>query len=485
MSDSTPTPRPSLSEISHLFLTELRQRQTNGAARPTRKPPSVSHAESPAVSAVEPPAVSAVEPPAVSNAEPPVVNNVDQPATDLSEPPIVENNIMAPTGRTISLVVAHHLGASASTRVLEFAQHSAAAGPVALIELADEGLRITTLDASNPDEESAVQPSDEPVSYKTISHALEEMSWDIQHWLVFLPNPRSNAAPELLAQIDQWTLLVTAADDTIVGGYRALKGLLTDSARPSISVAVAGAEDDAQADLIHRKLDRATRQFLDVSLLNQGRVTSAPDAQTHVALCCRCTDGVTQEHWNAVTAWTISSSAAPDAQPGDSTATVSVDSVEPPAATAVESPAMSAVESPAASTIEPPVVSNVEPIVTESIPEPIPMKLIQPTPSKSSASFDEILDLSGSADSADILSAILKHHTDWIAAPVAPPAHESAKIAVEREGRLILVAVADGLYELPAISRAYTWLTENRPLLRMAFPQLSIDAAAMPRLTLF
>jgi len=443
MSDSTPTPRPSLSEISHLFLTELRQRQTNGAARPSRKPP----------------AVSTVEPSVVSNVAPPAVNNIDPPATDLSAPPIVENNIVAATERTISLLVAHHLGASASTRVLEYARQMAAnTGPVALIELADEGLRITSLDASNPDDESPAPTSAEPVSYKAISHALEEMSWDIQHWLVFLPNPRSQSAPELLSQIDQWTLLVTAADETVVGGYRALKGLLSDSAKPSISVAVAGAEGDAQADLIHRKLDRATRQFLGVSLKNHGRVTSATDAQAHVALCCRCTAGVTQEHWNAVIAWAVSSSAATDAEPVDSTP---MDSVEPPA------------------------VSAVEPIVTESIPEPIPMKLTQPAPSKAPHSFDQVLDLSASAESAEILSAILQHHTEWIAAPISAPAYKSAKIVIDREGCLTLLAVANCLDELSAISRAYAWLTENRSLLRMALPQLNIDAASMPRLSLF
>jgi hypothetical protein len=38
---------------------------------------------------------------------------------------------------------------------------------------------------------------------------------------------------------------------------------------------------------------------------------------------------------------------------------------------------------------------------------------------------------------------------------------------------------------LSSISRAYAWLIENRPLLRMAFPQLNIDAGAMPRLLVF
>ena len=35
-------PKRTLSEISHLFLSSVRERQTGGAARPVRKPPSAS-----------------------------------------------------------------------------------------------------------------------------------------------------------------------------------------------------------------------------------------------------------------------------------------------------------------------------------------------------------------------------------------------------------------------------------------------------------
>jgi hypothetical protein len=56
---------------------------------------------------------------------------------------------------------------------------------------------------------------------------------------------------------------------------------------------------------------------------------------------------------------------------------------------------------------------------------------------------------------------------------------------VDREGHLILAAVAGGgLAKLPAISRAYAWLIENRPLVRMALPQMNIEAKAMPKLVL-
>src|SRR5205823_3512448 len=41
MSDAQPNkPKGPLSEISHLFLSSVRERQTNGAPRPVRKPPA-------------------------------------------------------------------------------------------------------------------------------------------------------------------------------------------------------------------------------------------------------------------------------------------------------------------------------------------------------------------------------------------------------------------------------------------------------------
>jgi len=97
----------------------------------------------------------------------------------------------------------------------------------------------------------------------------------------------------------------------------------------------------------------------------------------------------------------------------------------------------------------------------------------------------EVLEITA-ADAPAILTAIVSRRTDWVASPVSPPMSSSSRIAVDREGRLNLLAVADGsLAELKTISRAYQWLNENRALVRMALPQMNIDAAAMPRLTLF
>ncbi len=54
-----------------------------------------------------------------------------------------------------------------------------------------------------------------------------------------------------------------------------------------------------------------------------------------------------------------------------------------------------------------------------------------------------------------------------------------------RDRRIVLVAVArQGLAELPSISYAFRWLLENRGLIGMALPQLSIDVQQSPQLRL-
>jgi hypothetical protein len=60
-----------------------------------------------------------------------------------------------------------------------------------------------------------------------------------------------------------------------------------------------------------------------------------------------------------------------------------------------------------------------------------------------------------------------------------------ASLAVSRDRHLVLVAVArQGLPDLRQIGRAYQWLNENRALIGMAVPQMSIDTHQPARLHL-
>jgi hypothetical protein len=101
------------------------------------------------------------------------------------------------------------------------------------------------------------------------------------------------------------------------------------------------------------------------------------------------------------------------------------------------------------------------------------------------ADFSEVLELpEGADDSATILLAAIRHCRDLIECPLRPPMLESARLVIDRDRRLILFAAAADFAELESISAAFSWLSQNRPLIAMALPQLNIDAPALPQLRL-
>jgi hypothetical protein len=376
----------------------------------------------------------------------------------------------------ISVVVGHHLGAPAAGRVREYVRHIArqtgtAGGRVGLIELGDDGLRLTCFDAAQPGEAESEPAEVEPVDGGRISEVLEELSWDVRRWLLFLPaGARSQQARELLAELPKWTVLVTADDEGTISAYRALKGLAAIG-KPALSLAVLDG-DGAQAEIIHRKLAGASKQFLDRPIELEGLVGGVNGAggevAEHVVLWCRATAG-THDHWTAVAALAAKSfapAAEEDAGAGQN---------QPAGEPIFEAGAADA--HPAAETIP------------MSIPMPVPAAADTEAQKKERncpPGVSDVIDLPAGAGGAEILAAALSGETQWVVSPVKPPMCGGAIVAVDREGRLsLLAALTGGLAELPGISRALSWLTENRLLVRMAVPQMNIDAMAAPKLTLF
>jgi hypothetical protein len=104
------------------------------------------------------------------------------------------------------------------------------------------------------------------------------------------------------------------------------------------------------------------------------------------------------------------------------------------------------------------------------------------------SSGDDVIDLLGqeTTESA-IIASVLRHSlqmVNLVECPIVPPMRATAKLAVSREHRLSLIAVAkQGLSDLRSIGQAYRWLVENRALIAMAMPQMAIDAHAMPHLS--
>ena len=110
------------------------------------------------------------------------------------------------------------------------------------------------------------------------------------------------------------------------------------------------------------------------------------------------------------------------------------------------------------------------------------------TPSATASDLtNEVIDLPAGADGSvgTIVSAALRGGNELVELPVKPPMLADASLAVARDRRLVLLAVArQGLSDLRAVGEAYRWMNENRSLIAMAVPQLSIDAHQLPNLRL-
>ena len=121
--------------------------------------------------------------------------------------------------------------------------------------------------------------------------------------------------------------------------------------------------------------------------------------------------------------------------------------------------------------------------------KPAPVSVsTRPTLAASIADDDcNVADLpNGEVTEMAVVSAVIgQARAGLIECPIHPPMCPQATLAVSRDRRLVLLAVArKGLGELRAIAQAYRWVIENRPLLSMALPQFSIDTHALPSLQL-
>ena len=69
---------------------------------------------------------------------------------------------------------------------------------------------------------------------RAVAEAIEEMSWDVRRWLLFVSPAAQPEAQALLSAIGHWALLSTCDHDGVVSSYRMLKGL-SDAPRGAAS----------------------------------------------------------------------------------------------------------------------------------------------------------------------------------------------------------------------------------------------------------
>ena len=497
-----------LSEISHLFLSDVRDRHTGGAPRPQRVPPG----ERPPIAPPDPPS-----PPPAPDA--------------ISEGPnsgliCTEEQAEAPAP-PVTAVIAAHFGSGRSVRVRQYARHLAArVGRVGLIEVEDSDVRITCFDPAS--DEAGLSFEDAPFPESDVHHprdlaeAIEELNCDVQQWLLAPANPRAPEIHELLSDVGHWTLLSTCDHDEVVSSYRALKGLsdVAHNDKPLLTLSLLDASGEAEIARVFGKLSGICQQFLDWPLEPGPAVVSAPGVTEDPVLFFHPGNPapVGCEPWSVLADLVARANrAGVDSCPPGGTIRPEIAAdgagstpIAPPTRTAplTENPAHipqdAGILKPGRSVPAPPYtpVSHLapEPAASVSRAEDFAMNeqpRITP-PSASAAAItgsngvrvspdpSEVVEISSDGSAESILAAIFSRpESGLVECPVRTPMCLSARLAIDRDRRVILLAVArEGLAELRSIGQAYRWLIENRALIGMAVPQLAIDAHRFPRLRL-
>src|SRR5260221_5988378 len=140
--DQQPKHPQSISEISHLFLSNMREKQTGGAARPVRTPPQKSGQPTDNQPADPAPAAAShaqgsidLTPEEYAH----VFGGAEQPASE-------HEQVRIPP---ITAVIAQHLNGRAAERVKDYARHLAANGErIGLLEIDGREVRLVCLERS-------------------------------------------------------------------------------------------------------------------------------------------------------------------------------------------------------------------------------------------------------------------------------------------------------------------------------------------------
>jgi len=326
-------PKRPLSEISHLFLSELRARQPAGS-RPLRIGPQKPVDVSVDISQEE---FAAWPEPGTTASE---VEPASEPATSI------------PRSREISasVVLWSHLIDHPAQSVREYARQLAAeAKHVGLIEADGASFALTCFELNGGAAESPV--AIDGLDARKLSETLTELAVDVDRWLISLPHARTPEAREMLRTAPHWVLMTTADHEGVVATYRALKGL-SELGRHRISLLVLDARDDAHADAIFRKLDAVSRQFLHCGLEAGSPLRPVQNVTEHAVLNCRQapeqSGPAPAEHWQIIRQFLTSAVAPKQQHPIQESETMKLDTPQTPRMSVVDDSIPEVIELPAA-----------------------------------------------------------------------------------------------------------------------------------------
>ena len=492
MSDQS---KESLREISHLFLSNVRDLAGNGMPRPQRTPPP--------------------RPQSCETSTPPPPTTITTPAHSLDMTPEefaqmfggpeereeTPDRGLAPVPH-VHAIVGGHLGAKQFDRAKEYARHLASTMGlrVGLIEIDASEFRVMCFDRDGEPADASAAESETSFDPRRMNEVLEELSWDVDRWLLVLPQIRVPEARGLLRECPRWVLLSTCDHDGVIACYRTLKGL-TDlwpggatADKPQLSLALLDALENEQAERVGAKLVSVCQQFLNWPIEAEPPVDASQPVAEHLVMRARPTRDKGQ--LAAAPQWEI----VADLIARSKQTAVASTPVEPmlfdePAQEPDDTEHAEAAAATATAAAEAHKIPNDFEPVMRSIPMPQhpqhpPQPSMTPTMSLAHESdVTEVIDLPAHAVDggvAGIIDAILRHSaSELVECPIVPPMCPKARLAVGRDRRVVMLAVArHGLADLNAIGLAYKWLQENQTLIGMAVPQLSIDTHQAPHLSL-
>ena len=508
-------PKKTLSEISHLFLSSIRDKQTNGSPRPQRTPPQPS-VPSPAPIAVPP---EQSQGPKREPGGPWSGMNIDLTPAELAQVgPEVEasqGDVTPPAERKsapVTAVIAAHLNGKQFDRVKDYARHLAGqvGGRIGLIELDASEFRLMCFEPGMMAEDAGGVNGQSAEVYdpRQIAEAVEELNWDVDRWLLLLPTPRVPEARALLRQVDHWVLLTTCDHDGLVAGYRSLKGLIDAAHSPKVTLALLDGAGDEEHSAVFRKLSGVCHQFLGLQLGAEAPVRQSYRIGEHLVLLCRPTRDKAQmanpPQWAIVSKFlerARGNGAAPKGEETVEPVTEETEAAEPRLDAIGMAP--DAAWNFGAETVVPtvPAAKSAGPVFVSAVMNPDAPPMPAPTASPAMpvtaagpaaaapapAAFDEVIDLPDDSGTAEaVLSAVLRQNNgSYVECPVRAPMCGGVRVAVGRDRGVVLFAVArEGLGELRSIGQALRWLSDNRALLGMALPQFAIDTHQAPRLRL-
>jgi hypothetical protein len=448
--------KKSLSEISHLFLSSVRDNATGGV-RPKRIPPGGERvAPRPGVPPVSRTAMSI-------DLTPEEYARVIAESEAAEQPP--ERAPMGP----ISALICSQFNGQQIQRAKEYARHLAGSGErIGLIQVDASECSITCFetikgDVTTIDPVRATHP-------REMSEAMEELAWDIDRWILLLPNPRTPEARALLRKVNHWVLLSTCDHDGVVSCYRAIKGL-AELPRPRLTLALLNAADQVEAGKVYRKIAGVCEQFLNWKMAAEPAVEPTDLISEQLTLIFHPSKDRAEmsigPQWEVVADF-LRLADEPAHEPNESIEEQAMMEPQPIEADTIADLAPEIESAPAAQ--QPKAAEPVQPIMTFSTDDDC-----------------DVADLPGGevTESAVLAAVMGKSANGLIECPIRPPTCPQAALAVSRDRRLVLLAVArKGLTELRSIATAYRWVIENRPLLSMALPQFAIDTHAHPTLKL-